>query len=78
MNVDMAIDAITMKDKISRAVFATTDRDIIPLLLFLRDNGVTVHVVGCGVCKELKLAADSIFELTEEYFEDETSKSKSE
>lgn len=75
LNVDMTIAALGLIGNITRIIFATNDRDMIPLYNYLRQRGITVQVVGCGICKAIKFAVDGCVLIDEGMLENETSKS---
>jgi len=75
LNVDMTIAALGMVGNVTRIIFATNDRDMIPLYTYLRLQGISVHVVGCGLCKDVKYSVDGFIEVDEEMLEDEVTKS---
>jgi uncharacterized LabA/DUF88 family protein len=72
LNVDITITVILIREKISKVILVSNDRDLIPLIYFLRENGVKVFVVGCGLHKDLKVASDGIFEISEDILEEKT------
>ena len=69
LNVDMTIAALGMVGNVTRMIFATNDRDMIPLYTYLRMQGISVQVVGCGLCKDVKYAVDGFIEIEEEMLE---------
>jgi len=75
LNVDMTISALGLIGNITCIVFATNDRDMIPLYTYLRARGTSVHVVGCGLCEDVKCAVDGHIEIDEEMLENEVTKS---
>jgi len=75
LNVDMTIAALGISGNVTRIIFATNDRDMVPLYTYLRLQGISVHVVGCGLSKDVKYSVDGSFEIDEGMLEDETSKS---
>lgn len=67
-DVGIAIDAISMIAKAEVMVFATGDGDFIPLLEYLKHQGITVEVVAFRRSTSSKLiqAADKFYELEED------------
>ncbi|MBI4117393.1 MAG: NYN domain-containing protein [Parcubacteria group bacterium] len=67
-DVGIAIDAISMAPKAEVMVFATGDGDFIPLLEYLKHQGITVEVVAFRRSTSSKLiqAADKFYDLEEE------------
>ncbi len=75
LNVDMTIAALGMIGNVTRIIFATNDRDMIPLYTYLRRQGISVHVVGCGICKAIRYAVDGCVIIDEGMLENEVTKS---
>ncbi|MEK7579643.1 MAG: NYN domain-containing protein [Patescibacteria group bacterium] len=67
-DVGIAIDAISMIQKTEVMVLATGDGDFVPLLEYLKHQGVTVEVVAFRRSTSSKLiqAADKFFDLEED------------
>lgn len=67
-DVGLAIDAISMATKAEVMVFVTGDGDFIPLLEYLKHQGITVEVVAFRRSTSSKLiqAADKFYDLEEE------------
>ena len=67
-DVGLAIDAISMAPKAEVMVFVTGDGDFIPLLEYLKHQGITVEVVAFRRSTSSKLiqAADKFYDLEEE------------
>src|SRR3989338_4990698 len=67
-DVGMAIDAISMIQKTEVMVFATGDGDFIPLLEYLKHQGVTVEVAAFRRSTSSKLiqTADKFYDLEED------------
>lgn len=66
-DVGIAIDAISMANKIEIAVLVTGDGDFVPLIEYLRHQGVTVEVVAFKRSASARLiaAADRFYDLEE-------------
>lgn len=64
-DVGMAIDAISMAEKLDVIILVTGDGDFIPLVQYLKNKGVTVEVVAFGKSASSKLVAvvDDFFNL---------------
>ncbi|MEK7203859.1 MAG: NYN domain-containing protein [Patescibacteria group bacterium] len=67
-DVGIAIDAISMIQKAEVMVFVTGDGDFIPLLEYLKHQGITVEVIAFRRSTSSKLiqAADRFYDLEEE------------
>jgi len=67
-DVGIAIDAISMAPKAEVMVFVTGDGDFIPLLEYLKHQGITVEVVAFrrSTSSKLTQAADKFYDLEED------------
>ena len=67
-DVGMAVDAISLIDKIDVIVLVGGDGDAIPLVEYLKNHGVTVEVVAFGRSASSKLitAAERFFDLEDD------------
>lgn len=67
-DVGIAVDAISMIPKVEVMVFATGDGDFVPLLEYLKHQGMTVEVVAFRRSTSAKLtqAADKFYDLEED------------
>ena len=68
-DVGMAMDMVRVSDKIDVAVVGSSSRSIAPALQYLREKGIRVVVLGCGINKDVKEACDQWIEITEEMLE---------
>lgn len=68
--VGMALDVVRMISKVDVVVICSADRDLIPLLEWVRENGARCVLLGCGIGGELKDLADSTCEIEEEFLEE--------
>jgi len=66
-DVGMAVDAISMAEKLDAIVLVTGDGDMTPLVNYLRHKGVRVEIVAFGRTTSGKLieSADEFFDLEE-------------
>ena len=69
-DVGMAMDMVRMCEKIDVAIIGNSSRTIAPAISYLREKGIRVIVVGCGISKEVKDACDQWVEITEEMLEE--------
>lgn len=68
-DVGIAMDAVRMSKKVQVAVLCSSDTDLIPLLDWLKDEGVICVVLACGVPRELRERADKCFEIDDLLFD---------
>lgn len=66
-SVGIAVDIMNLvsHDKIDTAVIGMSLKDIVPVITCIKDRGIKTVVISCGIHKELKLATDHWFEITE-------------
>ena len=69
LNVDITIDVIRRASKLQTVILGTSDRDILPLIKWLHEQGIKVIEVGCGVPVELQHSPAEIVEITEDFLE---------
>lgn len=67
--VGIAIDVVRTSQKVDTVILASTDTDMAELLIWLRDQGVRVIIIGCGISRELKELADRYVEISENMLE---------
>lgn len=65
----MAVDIFKLVDRVERVVIGTASPDILPIVNWLKDRGIVVEIVACGINKELKAAANSWTDLEEDALE---------
>jgi len=68
--VGIAIEMIRHHSKVDEVILGSSNLTMVPVVKWLRENGVTVTVIACGIPRELKEAADSWTELTEDMLEE--------
>jgi len=66
-DMQMAIDALALADKVDVMVIISGDADFIPLIHALRSKGVKAEIISfrCDTSKELVDAADSYTDITD-------------
>jgi uncharacterized LabA/DUF88 family protein len=69
LNVDITIDVVKRASKLNTIILGTADRDILPLVKWLHDQGIKVIIVGCGIPAELQYSEAECIEITEDYLE---------
>ena len=69
LNVDITMDIVRRASKLSTVILGTTDRDILPLVKWLQEQGIKTIIMGCGVPIELQTSGVEIVEITEDYLE---------
>lgn len=72
MDVEIAVDIVKQLRFTSTIIIGSSNRTLAPLITWVRNQGVKVIVVGCGINTELKEACDEWLEIPEEVLENET------
>lgn len=62
-DVGLTMDLVKLSSKITTAIVASSDPDLIPVYLWLKSVGVKIIVVACGVPREVREVADRWFEI---------------
>ena len=70
-DVGIAVDMMRYSDKIDAVVLGNSNRSMIPAVQSLRERGIKVTIVSCGINKELKETADAWLEIEEDMLETE-------
>jgi uncharacterized LabA/DUF88 family protein len=65
-SVQMACDIFRMVQKIDKVVIGSSDPNLIPLIEFLKERSIKVHVLACGITNTMRQAADHWEEITSE------------
>lgn len=67
-SVGIAVDIMNLvnHDKIDTVIMGMSMKEVIPLVNCIKDKGVKVIVMSCGIHKDLKTAADMFIEINEE------------
>ena len=69
-DVGIAIDIVTMIDKIDMIVLGTADGDLCPVVEWSLAKGADVIILACGISKDLKEIATKWVEIPESMLED--------
>lgn len=64
-DVGMAMDAVRYAKDFDVLILATADGDLSPCVEYIRELGVEVWIIGCGISRDLKDLADYWEELQE-------------
>ena len=71
----MSIEMVRHQHKVDGVVLGSSNVAMVHVVKFLQEQGISVKVVGCGIARELKEAADTWSEITEDMLEDDNSNS---
>jgi len=64
-NVGIAVDIMTLADRLDRIILCTADADLEPVVDWATSKGLDVVVMACGISKALRLTATQIIEIPE-------------
>jgi uncharacterized LabA/DUF88 family protein len=67
--MDIALDIIRMIDRIDVVIIGSCNINLVPLFIFLKEKGIKVVVFSCNIPRELKVAADEYWEISEDLLE---------
>ena len=68
-DVGISIDMVRLSEKIDIAIIGNSNKSIVPALLYLKEKGIRVIVMACGISKEVKEACDQWIEINEDMLE---------
>lgn len=68
--VQMAVDICRCLGECETIVIVSADTRIIPIIKFLREEGITVKIIGCNVPISIRSCAESVVEITEDMLYD--------
>jgi len=69
-DVGIAIDVVRMIDHLDMVILGTADGDLTPLVEWVKERGVEIVVLSCGISRELKDVANKYIEIPESMLED--------
>ena len=70
-NVQIALDAVNILDKLNVIVLCSSDQDLIPLIEHAKSRGIVVKVVAAGISAKIRSVADSCTEIDESFLLEE-------
>lgn len=68
-NMALAMDVVRTIYKLDRVVIGSNDVNLIPLVQYIQEKGLTVSVFAARVPKELAKAVDEVIEISDEILE---------
>ena len=71
-DVGIAMDMVTMIDKLDMILLGTADGDMEPVVTWALSKGVDVVILACGISKDLKDISTSWIEIPESMLEDKS------
>lgn len=71
-NVGIAMEVVRHIEKLDIVIIGSSDAELVPMVDWVRQQGRECVVVACGISKELKAAASSFLEITEQLLSDAT------
>lgn len=70
-DVGIAMDIVRMIKKLDVVILGSADGDLTDLVLWIREQGVKVMVIACGISSDLRDTAHYNEEITEEFIEEQ-------
>lgn len=70
-DVGISMDVVRMAPRVQTIVICSSDPDLVPLVEWVKDQGVRCVILACGIPRELKDVADQYFEIDNELLESE-------
>lgn len=70
-DVGIAMDMVRMHEKLDIVVLGTSNKSMAPVISYLKEKGVRVVVMGCGISREVKDTCDEWIEIKEVMLEQE-------
>jgi len=67
--IQIAVDVVKTISRLDLVVLGTSNPDFIPLIHWIKDQGVKVTILASCVPRSLRDAADSVVEITRDYLE---------
>jgi len=67
--MDIAMDILRMIDRIDVVVIGSSNINLIPLLIYLKEKGIKVVIVACNIPREMKNSCDEWLEITDDLLE---------
>ena len=75
-DVTICIDVVKSVSRLDAVVLCTSDSDMVPLVSWVRDQGVQCVVLACGLPRELRQVATRYYEITGDMLEGEKNGSR--
>jgi uncharacterized LabA/DUF88 family protein len=72
--VGITIDVIRLLDKVDVVIIGSADRDLVPLVEYIKSKGVKCNIVACNIPKDLRLSCDFYIEVDESLLEEKEEK----
>jgi len=73
-DVGIAMDIVRLIERVDMLVLGTADGDLRPLVEWVKERGVEVFILSCGISRELKESATKFIEIPESMLEQEREK----
>lgn len=59
LDIDMVVDIVRFTSHFDELVFVTSDGDMVPIVKYVQERGVKVHVLSCAINNDLREVVDS-------------------
>ena len=70
-DVGMSLDIVRLHQKSDVIIIGNSNRSIAPLVNWIKERGIRIIIMACGINKDVKEACDQWIEVTEDMLEDE-------
>ena len=70
-DVGMAMDMVRMSDKVDTIIIGNSNNTMTHVINYLKEKGIRVIAIGCGLSKKVKDSCDQWIEINEDYLENE-------
>lgn len=67
--VGISMDVVRASSRLNTVILASTDPDMMELFVWLRDAGIRIIIIGCGIPRDLQEIADRCVEISEDMLE---------
>lgn len=69
-NVGMSVDVIKMINRLDIVILGSSNIDLVPLVEYIKNRGITCIIFACGIPKDLRSIADGAIEIDESLLEE--------
>jgi uncharacterized LabA/DUF88 family protein len=69
LEVNIAVDIVRIIDRVDRVILCSQNPAYIPIIQWVKDKGVRIVILGCGITREIKDNVDQWIEIEESLLE---------
>ncbi len=67
--VEIAMDIVKLVNKLNTVIISSSNACIVPVIMYLKERGIRVIAIGCGISGEIKNTCDLWVEINEDWLE---------